>query len=66
MRIIVQHPVIKPHHVKHTAASLTIGAGLAEIFAPYHIGALLFVLSGCVAIYEPYLIHNAKVTHDGE
>lgn len=61
MKIIIPHPTIKPHHVKHTAAGLTISAGVAEIILPYHIGALLFVLSGCVAIYEPYLTHEVEL-----
>lgn len=61
IRVIV--PVVKPVHVKHTAAGLTIGGGLAEAFAPFHLGAILFVLAGCIAIYEPYFVTIHEINH---
>lgn len=66
IKIVTPHPHIKPHHVKHTAAGLTGMAGFAEVFAPYHIGAFLFVIAGCIAIYEPYLVHEVSFLEDEE
>ncbi len=61
VKIVRPHPHIKPHHVKHTAAGITMAAGIAEVFIPYHVGALLFVIGGCLAIYEPYVAHEVKI-----
>lgn len=61
MRILIPHPTIKPHHVRHAAAGLTVSGGVAEVFAPFHIGTLLFVIAGCIAIYEPHLVHEVEL-----
>lgn len=66
IRVIIPHPTIKPHHVKHAAAVTTASAGVAEAFAPYHIGAILFVIAGCIAIYEPYFVNEVHVSTEEE
>lgn len=59
VRIVIPHPHIQPHHVKHAAAGLTVSAGLADTFVPFaHLGTILFVIAGCIAIYEPHLVHD--------
>lgn len=64
MKILIPHPQIKPHHVKHAAAGTTIFAGFSDMALPYHIGAVLFVIAGCIAIYEPYLVHEVELSYD--
>lgn len=66
IKVLVPHPQIKPHHVKHAAAGTTVIAGVAEALAPYHLGAVLFVIAGCIAIYEPYLVHEVSFIEDEE
>lgn len=61
MKILVPHPHLKPHHVKHVAALTTISGGGAEVFLPYHIGTLMFCIAGLLAIYEPMLVHHVEL-----
>lgn len=59
MKIFLPHPTIKPHHVKHAAASLTVSGGAIEIFGGIpHLGTIILVIAGCIAIYEPHLVHE--------
>lgn len=58
LNVILPHPHIEEHHIKHTAGLLTIGGSLVEIlhFLPSTIGLTMLMLGGCIAIYEPYII----------
>lgn len=67
IKLVAPHPKIKPHHVKHTAAGLTLTGGALEIFAPFpHVGTVLLMIAGCVAIYEPHIVHEAVLKLEEE
>lgn len=61
MKIVVPHPAIKPHHVKHVAAGTTVAGGLAEVFLPFHLGTILLCAAGVIAIYEPMFFHHIEL-----
>lgn len=69
LKVLIPHPTIKEHHVKHTAALLTLGGGVAAYipFGPIHIlEGVLFAIAGCIAIYEPTIIRTFNVSPDEE
>lgn len=62
MKILLPHPHLKPHHVKHAAAAMTVTGGLVEILSNIpHIGTVILVFAGCVAIYEPHIVHEVEL-----
>lgn len=66
IKVLIPHPHIKPVHVKHAAAGLTLTAGFVDVFLPIaHMGTILFVIAGCIAIYEPHLVHEFSADIEG-
>lgn len=63
MKIIIKHPHIEPKHAKHTAAGLTIAGGIISYTPFSYLEAVLFAIAGCLAIYEPYIVHEVDF-HD--
>lgn len=62
MKVKIPHPYIKPVHVKHAAAGLTVGGGLLEIFSQIpHVGTIVLVCAGVIAIYEPHIIRDIEL-----
>lgn len=61
MKLKIQHPHIEEKHVKHCAGISIIGGTILEaahVFYPS--GLILLMVAGCIAIYEPYIIHHVK------
>lgn len=67
MKILIPHPHLKPHHVKHAAATLTVSGGALDIFSPFpHVATIMLVIAGCIAIYEPHLVHELHIDMEEE
>lgn len=61
MKLIVKHPHIKEHHVKHMAGfGIVSGTILEAAHMFYPSGLLLLMFAGCVAVYEPYIVHHVQ------
>jgi hypothetical protein len=59
--IKVPHPHIEEKHVKHTAAiGIITGTALESAHIFYPAGLILLMIAGCIAVYEPYLIHSVE------
>ena len=66
IKIIWINPHVKPEHIKHAAGLSTIMAGATEMLGSMHfsISATLFVIGGCLAIYDPHLVHEANLKEE--
>lgn len=61
MKLLIKHPHIKEHHVKHGAAlSIISGTVLEAAHMFYPSGLILLSIAGCIAVYEPYIVHHIE------
>lgn len=62
LNVLVPHPHIKEHHLKHTAGLLTVSGTALELMhsIPYA-GIIMLCAGGLIAIYEPYVMKTFSI-----
>lgn len=58
MKLLIKPP-LKEKHVKHSAAfTIAMGTILEGAHILYPSGLILLGIAGCLAVYEPYIVHH--------
>lgn len=58
---ILHKPHLAEKHVKHSAGfGIAIGTILEAAHLLYPSGLIILGVAGCLAVYEPYIIHTVK------